>query len=175
MQDWNIRMCCVYLMDSLFVTDPTKYISGALMGMSSMIQLELPHLNVLSKCDLMKKEQYEEYLVPDGLTLCDKLNKKMDKRYQSLNVQLCDLVYLFYFFYYVYQLDSYDLVSFLPLNINDEDSVGNILLQCDLCTQFEEDQEPVIREDEYGGDENEENENNEYDGCCGDDNFNNYN
>lgn len=72
-------------------------------------------------------------------------------------------------------MDSYDLVSFLPMNINDEDSVGNILLQCDFCTQFEEDQEPVIREDEYGGDEKEENESNEYDGCCGEDSFHNYN
>lgn len=60
-------------------------------------------------------------------------------------------------------MDSYDLVSFFPLNINDEDSVGNILLQCDLCTQFEEDQEPVIREDEYENEDKEYNDNNE---CC---------
>lgn len=97
MEDWNIRMCCVYLMDCLFVTDPSKYISGALMGMSSMIQLELPHLNVLSKCDLLKKEEYEEYLNPDGLTLCDKLNKKMNEKYHNLNVQLCELVYIYLF------------------------------------------------------------------------------
>lgn len=64
-------------MDSTFVSDPSKFISGALMGMSAMIQLELPHLNVLSKCDLVKKKEYKDYLMPDSLILCDKLNDKM--------------------------------------------------------------------------------------------------
>eukprot|EP00126_Sphaerothecum_destruens_P000185 Sdes_comp10228_c0_seq1m1851 len=45
---WQYRLCAVYIMDSQFIDDLSKYFSGALSAMSSMIILELPHVNVLS-------------------------------------------------------------------------------------------------------------------------------
>lgn len=51
-----------------FVTDVTKYISGCLASLSAMVQLELPHVNILSKMDLVpNKKDVEEWVI---FTLC---------------------------------------------------------------------------------------------------------
>ena len=50
-------MCAVFLLDATFITDPAKFISGALLSLSAMVQLELPHLNVLTKCDLADRSE----------------------------------------------------------------------------------------------------------------------
>lgn len=47
-----------------FVSDVTKYISGCMASLSAMIQLELPHINILSKMDLVSnKKDVEEYVL----------------------------------------------------------------------------------------------------------------
>ena len=40
--------------------DPMKFFSGCLSAMSTMLQLEVPHINVLSKVDLIKETVTEE-------------------------------------------------------------------------------------------------------------------
>jgi hypothetical protein len=40
-----------------FVSDVTKYISGCMASLSAMIQLELPHINILSKMDLVSNKK----------------------------------------------------------------------------------------------------------------------
>jgi hypothetical protein len=47
----------VYLLDALFVLEPIKFISGCMLSLSCMLQLELPHVNVITKCDMADKEQ----------------------------------------------------------------------------------------------------------------------
>jgi hypothetical protein len=46
-------ICGVYVLESQFMIDKSKYFSGTLSAMSAMIQLEIPHINVMSKMDLM--------------------------------------------------------------------------------------------------------------------------
>ena len=41
-----------------------------------------------------------------------------------------------------HQIDDYGLVRFLPLDISDEESINDILLQIDLAIQYGDDQEP---------------------------------
>ena len=41
------------LTDAFHVTDASKYISVLLLSLRTMLQLELPHINVLSKIDLI--------------------------------------------------------------------------------------------------------------------------
>lgn len=43
-------------MDSHYCADPAKFISVLCTSLSTMLQVELPHVNVLSKMDLI--EQY---------------------------------------------------------------------------------------------------------------------
>ncbi|CCI41885.1 unnamed protein product [Albugo candida] len=52
----NVRLSVVHLVDAHHCTDSSKFISVVLMSLASMVRLELPHINVLSKVDLM--EQY---------------------------------------------------------------------------------------------------------------------
>ena len=43
------RVCGVFLIDSHFMVDGGKFISGAMAALSVMVNLEVPHVNVLSK------------------------------------------------------------------------------------------------------------------------------
>lgn len=52
-QQLNMSLCVVYLMEAPFVTDRSKFFSGTLSAMSAMMLLETPHINVLSKMDLI--------------------------------------------------------------------------------------------------------------------------
>lgn len=49
----NLRLTAVQLIDSNYCTEPNKFISAALLGTTTMIRLELPIVNVLSKIDLL--------------------------------------------------------------------------------------------------------------------------
>lgn len=45
------------------MTDVTKFISGCMASLSAMVQLELPHVNILSKMDLVtSKKDIEEWV-----------------------------------------------------------------------------------------------------------------
>jgi len=51
-REWKLRLCVVHLVDSHCCSDAGKFVSALLTSMSTMMQLELPHVNVLSKIDL---------------------------------------------------------------------------------------------------------------------------
>jgi GPN-loop GTPase len=130
LQKHGFNVCGVYLVDALFVTDASKLIAGNLMALSAMVHFELPHINVLSKCDLIDKTILDRYLAPSGSTLVSELNKSMGTRFKYLNEALGRV------------LDEYDMVSFVPLDITDEDSLESLLLQVDHAIQYGEDMEP---------------------------------
>eukprot|EP00116_Pleurobrachia_bachei_P003849 sb/3464111/ len=121
LESWGIRVCAVYLLDSQFLVEPSKFIAGMCSALSAMVQLQLPHVNVLTKIDLLSakdKDNLDRWLDPSQLTLEGILTKTSNKRHANLSNALCKL------------LDDYSLVHFVPLNIEDEDSIG------DLCLQF---------------------------------------
>ena len=43
----------MYCVDSQFVSEIAKFVAGSLQALSAMVLLELPHLNVLTKVDLL--------------------------------------------------------------------------------------------------------------------------
>ena len=49
LQAWNFRICGIFVLDCHFMVDGNKFISGAMAALSVMVNLELPHVNVLSK------------------------------------------------------------------------------------------------------------------------------
>ena len=49
----DFQCCGVYLIDASFTLDSAKLMSGMLAALSAMIKLEVAHINVLSKCDLV--------------------------------------------------------------------------------------------------------------------------
>jgi hypothetical protein len=46
----------VYCLDSQFISEMPKFIAGTLSALSAMVQLELPHVNVLTKVDMCKNK-----------------------------------------------------------------------------------------------------------------------
>lgn len=142
---WDFHVCVVYMMDSQFVTDVTKFISGSLSSLSAMVQLELPHVNVLTKMDLLtNKKDIDKFLDPDVRLLLTELNEQMAPRFSKLNHAMAQLV------------DDYSMVSFVPLDIRDEDSINYVLSMVDNAIQFGEDADVKIRDhdvDDANGDE----------------------
>lgn len=55
MQKLEYRLSVVHLVDAHHCTDSAKFISVVLLSLSSMVRLEVPHINVLSKVDLMQQ------------------------------------------------------------------------------------------------------------------------
>ena len=48
-------MCAVFLLDAQFLVDAAKFVSGSLTALSTMVNLEIPHINILTKMDLLNK------------------------------------------------------------------------------------------------------------------------
>lgn len=53
LSDASGQLAAVHLCDAHYVTDASKYVSVLLLSLRTMLHLELPHINVLSKVDLM--------------------------------------------------------------------------------------------------------------------------
>lgn len=113
---YGLHLCSVHLVDAHCCSDPGKFISAVLLSLSTMLQMELPHINVLSKVDLMVQygnrvqfgiDFYTEVL--DLSYLLESLDENpITHRYKKLNAALVSLV------------EDYSLVTFSPLNINDQ-------------------------------------------------------
>ena len=51
----KFRLTAVELFDSHYIQDPSKFLSACTYSLMTMINLGLPHINVLSKIDLLNK------------------------------------------------------------------------------------------------------------------------
>ncbi len=89
---WGWNVCAVYLLDSQFITDNSKFISGSMQALSAMVQLELPHINVLTKVDLLEnKADLDKFLYPEAKELAEELHVEMPQRYRKLNEAMASL------------------------------------------------------------------------------------
>lgn len=101
-QNLRMRVTAVELFDSHYVQDPTKYLSACCYSLMTMINLDLPQINVLSKIDLIDKVgkldfKMEYYLeCTEFETLADKLNQnkesKFVQKYSKLTKNLCNML-----------------------------------------------------------------------------------
>jgi GTPase SAR1 family protein len=166
------RMCSVFIVDATFVCDAPKFISGSLLSLSAMIALELPHVNVLSKTDLVDEEKVEKILDVESASVLwqrEEYNRSVEEESMNMNTMnsldgksngqgkyldggllskadrqrialrrrkqnrlteaICSL------------LDDYSMVSFIPLNIMDEESIDHVLAHIDHTIQYGEDLE----------------------------------
>jgi GPN-loop GTPase len=89
----NYRVCGIYLLDSQFVEDTPKFFQGVMTCMSAMLQLEIPHINVLTKMDLcMDTSKIERFLSSDSSLLLEDANERMAPKYRDLNAALVRMV-----------------------------------------------------------------------------------
>lgn len=58
---WGWRFCAVHLSDSMYCSDPGKFIAVILSALSIMVNLEIGQINVLSKTDLLGRGEELPY------------------------------------------------------------------------------------------------------------------
>jgi len=145
LQNLDFRVAGVYCIDINFVEDAPKFLSGALAALTAMVNLELPHVNVLTKCDLVTggeeaEEALEKFIEGDTHAVVEALSANMHPKYRKLNEAMGHL------------LDEYSLVSFVTLNREDEDSIELCLAHVNNCIQYGEDLEPQTKDMDEGED-----------------------
>lgn len=106
-QQFNFRVCATYLLDSHFMDDKAKYFAGVLSAMSAMINLDIPHLNIMTKMDLVyqhdkegpasyaRRKDMERYMDPDPLLLADEVHAVTNAKFFELNRAIVHLVCIF--------------------------------------------------------------------------------
>lgn len=113
------HLVTVNLIDSHYCSEPAKFVSTLLLALNMMLRMGLPHVNVLSKADLLKKHEDKLHFSLDYYT--DVLDLKyllevLDdtpslKRYKKLNAAICSMV------------EDYALVSFHLLDSRSTESM----------------------------------------------------
>lgn len=127
----GINICSVFCLDSTFLQEQSKFISGCLLSLATMVQMSLPHLTVLTKCDLIEdKALIENIHELDPKSLSMDISPMMGKSMGKLNEALTELI------------DNYSLVDFFPLDYTDEETVNSILYHADSILQYFDNQEP---------------------------------
>ncbi|NXM78263.1 GPN2 GTPase, partial [Serilophus lunatus] len=128
---WNFRLAAVHLVDSHYCTDPGKFISVLCTSLSTMLHVELPHVNILSKMDLIEQygklafnlDYYTEVL--DLSYLVDHLaSDPFFRNYRRLNEKLVEVI------------EDYSLVSFIPLNVQDKESMRQVMQAVDKANGY---------------------------------------
>ncbi|BGP08977.1 hypothetical protein JCM10049v2_004830 [Rhodotorula toruloides] len=127
----SFRLAAVHLMDSTHILDASKYVSVLLLALRTMLQLELPHINVLSKIDLLGQtgdlpfnlDYYTE--VQDLSYLLPLLERdQRTKRFSELNRVICEIV------------EEFGLVGFETLAVEDKDSMLRLVQVIDQALGY---------------------------------------
>jgi heptaprenylglyceryl phosphate synthase len=122
--------------------------------MSAMLMLEIPHVNILSKMDqvrdMVSRRELRRFTNVDVQLLQD---KEEDDLTASANPMATDALMSGGSFKQLNRavaqlIDDFSMVSFLQLDVQDEDSVGAILSHIDDAIQYHEAQEPREPKDE---------------------------
>lgn len=140
----GIRLCTVSLVDSIYLTSPSQYISILLLSLRSMLQLDLPHINVISKIDKLqsygslpfKLDYYTEvqdlqYLKP---LLEKESNSILGKKFVRLTEAIGELI------------EDFNLVSFEVLSVENKRSMIHLLNIIDKANGY------MFGTSEIGGD-----------------------
>ena len=98
----NVKLCCVNLIECINMCDMPKYIFSIFSVLNSMINLALPQVNFISKCDLIKQlkatHQFELsldfYKNPNDDTQLKYYfdDLKMNKKFKALNEKISQFI-----------------------------------------------------------------------------------
>lgn len=130
----GFTLCSVELFDSHYIYDIIKFYSVAIYSLITLTNLELPHVNVLSKMDLIKRYgepdlAFECYLSSPEMDFISEAavrgnDEKFSKKYQKLLVSIGEIV------------DSYAIGTFTPLAIEDKRSVHKLIRAIDKALGY---------------------------------------
>ncbi|PMD36088.1 ATP-binding domain 1 family member B [Hyaloscypha variabilis F] len=125
LQKLGYRLVVLHLSDSYCLTLPSLYISNLILSLRAMLQMDLPHLNVLTKIDKLSTysplpfnlDFYTEvqdlsYLLPH---LEEESSAMRGSKFEGLNTAIVELV------------ESFGLVGFETLAVEDKRSMMHLL------------------------------------------------
>lgn len=131
LQRWGYQLCVVNLVDSYHCSNLANFVSIVLVSLATMCHLEFPHVNVLSKVDII--ERYGtlpfglEYFT-DVLDLNYLVNHLESDpfyaRFAKLNRGICEMI------------TDYNQVAFSTLNVQDEASISGVLRVVDKANGY---------------------------------------
>lgn len=132
LEKWGYRLTCVHLVDSHHCAEASKFVAVLLVTLSTMMKLEMPHVNVLSKIDLVEShgeldfglEFYTNCLDLDHLAAHIQDDPRMPPAFIRLNSTLCEL------------LESFDYIQFCPLNISDKHTLASVMRVVDKANGY---------------------------------------
>jgi hypothetical protein len=106
----NAKLAVVNMVDLVLASNAASFLGQSLMSLGTMLRLQTPHVNVLSKFDLRKDIDlsFDPFNVAFEEFVCAGVPNK-------LHLAIVDV------------LNSFDLVSYTPFSVNDETAVMELL------------------------------------------------
>lgn len=131
----NFRWCATHLVDASHCTDASRFISVLVVSLQAMLHLELPHVNVLSKLDLLSSKGSSLDFGLDFYTEAvdlKRLVQLMDQqssslfgdKFKKLNEALCELI------------EDFSLVGFYTLSVEDKELMARLLRVIDKANGY---------------------------------------
>ncbi|KAL8272590.1 hypothetical protein Esti_003479 [Eimeria stiedai] len=138
----DFRMAAVQVVDSTLITDAFKHISALLMALNAQLQLELPHVNLLSKVDLLRLHKKDlKFRLEFYADACDvsallhamrndphplgvRAQTPRHEKLWGFSQAVCELV------------EDFNLVAFLPISITDKECMLLALRVADSANGF---------------------------------------
>lgn len=137
MQKMDYTISGVFMIDVTYVDQIEKFISGMFACLMSMIQFEIPWTSILNKMDLLEpkdkrylRRKVKKLLENDLGFFIDQIEENCNPKFASLNKKL------------LATLNDEGLVQFLPMNMNNPDSLQMILDHIDSVTGYDQDRDP---------------------------------
>ncbi|KAK1968146.1 hypothetical protein LY78DRAFT_655598 [Colletotrichum sublineola] len=134
LQKNGFRLVVVHLSDSFCLTQPSLYISNLLLALRAMLQMDMPHINVLTKIDKVASydslpfnlEYYTDvddlsYLIP---YLEEESPAMRNEKFSRLNEAVSNMI------------ESYSLVRFEVLAVEDKKSMMHLLRVIDRASGY---------------------------------------
>ncbi|KAF8318694.1 hypothetical protein DL93DRAFT_324411 [Clavulina sp. PMI_390] len=125
----GFRLAAVHLCDAHYVTDASKYIAVLLLALRTMLHLGLPHINVLSKMDLIKQYgdlefNLEFYTEVQDLSYLANVLSDASPRFTELNMRITELI------------EDFGLVGFETLAVEDKASMVQLMRTVDRALGY---------------------------------------
>ena len=125
-RELHFRLTVVHLADGTFCREPARFISLATLTLQSMLRLECPQVNLMSKFDLFKSLDSSESDFP--LTFyadCQNLQLLADK---TPNPALTEAI--------ASLIDDFGLLSLIPFAVEDKECMTFVLQEIDKANGF---------------------------------------
>ena len=130
-KQFDLRLVCMNLCDAHHASDLGKYIGLVMTSLSTMANLELPHVNVLSKVDKLNSYGNTRFNLDFYCEVMDlkylletELDSPFFARYKKLSEALVDTI------------QDYGLVTFIPLNIQQAEDILRVLQMADRANGY---------------------------------------